>query len=68
MYRFTNEEFTNLCEAIEKHDYITQHMCIIKAQMKKSENNEKIRKRVNKMRKTNKNYGRTPYIPRKKRA
>lgn len=59
MYYFTNEEYKKLCKAIETKNYTEQLFCLTLAQMRKVEQNNKITKRVNKMRKTNKFYGRS---------
>lgn len=59
LYIFTNTEFKDLCEAIITGNYVEQMFCVQKAQMRKAQQNEKIRKRVNKMRKINKNYSRS---------
>lgn len=59
MYSFTNKEFADLCEAINTDNKIKQLVCVEIAQMKKAKEMNKTRIRVNKMRKINKNYGRT---------
>lgn len=59
MYIFTNEEYDELFEAIEQGDRIKQYYYMYSAFMRKRKENEKIRKRVNEKRKTNKNYGRS---------
>lgn len=58
MYIFTNEEYNELFEAIERGDRVIQIFCMYRAHFRKVEENEKIRKRVNEKRITNKNYGR----------
>lgn len=58
MYVFTNEEYNELFEAIERGDRISQFFYMCSAHFRKVKENEKIRKRVNEKRKTNKNYGR----------
>lgn len=59
MYIFTNEEYDELFEAIEQGDRIKQYYYMYPAHFRKVKENEKIRKRVNEKRKTNKNYGRS---------
>ena len=58
MYIFTNEEYKELFEAIERGDTTKQIFYMYRAHFRKVKENEKIRKRVNEKRKTNKNYGR----------
>lgn len=58
MYNFTNKEYEHLQNAIIKGNYVEQMFCLQVAQMRKNKENEKIRNRVNKMRKINKFYGR----------
>lgn len=58
MYVFTNKEYNELFEAIERGDRVIQIFCMYRAHFRKVKENEKIRKRVNEKRKTNKNYGR----------
>lgn len=59
MYNFTNKEYERLCDAIINGNQVEQMLCLQVAQMRKSKENTKIRNRVNKMRKFNKNYGRS---------
>jgi hypothetical protein len=58
VYIFTNKEYYELFEAIERGDKVIQIFCMYRAHFRKAKENEKIRKRVNEKRKTNKNYGR----------
>lgn len=58
LYNFTNKEYKQLQDAVIKGDYVEQMFCLQVAQMRKNKENEKIRNRVNKMRKINKHYGR----------
>ena len=58
LYCFTNKQYEQLCDAIINGNQIEQMFCLQKAQMRKAIENDRIRKRTNKMRKTNKYYGR----------
>lgn len=58
MYYFTNKQYEQLCDAIINGNQIEQMFCLQKAQMRKAVENDKIRRRANKMRKINKHYGR----------
>lgn len=50
MYIFTNEEYKELFEAIERGDRVIQIFCMYRAHFRKVKENEKIRKRVNEKR------------------